>query len=281
MILIVSDPADAHVDYVTKELRRRGRGHIILDPAIFPTKCSVSVESGPDGTQRASIEVDGVEVEVSTISGAWYRRPGKLKRSIAMSPSDADWAIQECRHALHGVYESIEFDRWVSHPDSIDRASSKIWQLRTAADLGFEVPPYLLTTDPAAALKFLQMHEYQVVAKSLAQPFVVYSGTAEVVVMYTQLLDEGVASTDLACIANTPTFLQHYIDKVADLRVTVVGDGVFAVEIDPSIDPEAAVDFRSADVFDLSHRLVLLPAKLEAACVALTRGLVSPSVQST
>ena len=209
---------------------------------------------------------------MARVSGAWYRRPGEPTVSECMDAPDAEWTRQECVHTLRGLYEFVPFERWVSHPTSIRRASSKIWQLRVAHELGFEIPPYLLTNDPDAALAFLVAHGYNVVAKSLGQPFVFYPDQDEVVVMYTQRLGE-VTKTDLVCIRNGPTFLQQYIEKVADVRVTVVGQDVFAVEIDPSISQEAMVDFRAADIFDLSHRVARLPSEVESACISLTQRL--------
>jgi hypothetical protein len=52
----------------------------------------------------------------------------------------------------------------------------------------------------------------------------------------------------------------------------VIGDECFPVAIEPA-SPEAAVDFRRAQVFDLRHRAVQLPASLRDACVDLVRHL--------
>jgi hypothetical protein len=273
MILILSDPEhDAHVDFVTEELQRRSLDYVIFDPARYPTECDIVVETTSQGTSRGLLRCDSIELDLARVSGAWYRRPGKPVVSEAMDAADAEWMRQECMHALGGLYEFVPFERWMSHPSSIQRAGLKIWQLRVAHDLGFAIPPYLLTNNPDVARKFVVAHGYNVVAKSLAAPFVFYPDRHEVTIMYTQRLSE-VNEVDLACISNGPTFLQQYIEKVADIRVTVVRRDVFAVEIDPSVSRAAMVDFRVADVFDLSHRAVRLPSELESACISLARDL--------
>jgi MvdD pre-ATP grasp domain len=273
MILILSDPEhDAHVGFVTEELQRRGLDYITFDPRRYPTECDITVETTAQGTSRGLLRCDGIEIDLARVSGAWYRRPGKPAVSEHMDAAEAEWTKEECLHSLRGLYEFVPFERWVSHPTNIQRASLKIWQLRVAHDLGFEIPSYLLTSDPDRALEFLVAHDYNVVAKSLATPFVFYPDRGEVVVMYTQRLSE-VTETDLACIGNCPTFLQQYVEKTADVRVTVVGHDAFAVEIDASSSREATVDFRVADAFDLSHRAVRLPSELESACVSLAQKL--------
>lgn len=77
----------------------------------------------------------------------------------------------------------------------------------------------------------------------------------------------------LAAVANGPTFLQAYIDKVLDVRVTVIGDAVFAVGIDPTQHAQARVDFRRAEPFDLPHEVLQLPDALAGQCVELVRRL--------
>ena len=110
------------------------------------------------------------------------------------------------------------------------------------------------------------------VAKSLARPFLVWPQEAQAQVMYTRLLDRE-AEVELPHVRNTPTFFQKYIVKEVDLRVIVIGEEVFAVEIASAQNAATAVDFRVIDPFDLPHRQVTLPPGLDDACVALTRRL--------
>jgi hypothetical protein len=272
LILIIADSrGDAHVDFVTDELVRRGIPYFVFDPARYPDEFRLTIEGTEEGSYGVLSSAD-IELELADVSGAWYRRPGRPAISRISDKAEAEWMNQECLHAVRGMYEFVPFERWVSHPSSIHRASAKILQLRVAHDLGFAIPPYLLTSSPAEALDFLAAHDRRVVAKSLAQPFVVYPERNEVVVMYTRRIDD-VDEEDLAYISSGPTFLQRYVDKVADIRVTIVGTEVLAVEIDPSTSAEAMVDFRAVDAFDLKHRVVRLPDALRRACELLVARL--------
>ncbi len=189
-----------------------------------------------------------------------------------MDSAVAEWAEMECRSVVRGLYEHIAYDRWISHPFAIERANAKLWQLRVAHELEFTVPPYLLTTNPDEALAFIQHHDHAVIVKSLARPFVVWPNEAEAQVMYTRLLDRD-AENELARVRNSPTFFQKYIVKEVDLRVIVIGEKVFAVEIASAQNSDTMVDFRVIDPFDLPHRQISLPPPLNDACVALTRRL--------
>jgi hypothetical protein len=272
LILIISDPrGDAHVDFVTDELVRRGIPYFVFDPARYPDECRLTIEGTRKGSSAILRSAD-VQLDLAQVAGAWYRRPGRPAASGVSDEAEAEWMTQECLHAIRGMYEFVPFQRWVSHPSSIHRASAKIWQLRVADDLGFQIPPYLLTSSPAEALDFLGAHDRRVVAKSLAQPFVVYPTRNEVAVMYTRRIDD-INDEDLSYIRNGPTFLQVYVDKVVDVRVTIVGTEVLAVEIDSAGVADAMVDFRSVEAFDLEHRVVRLPDALRRACALLVAEL--------
>ena len=273
MILIISDPAeDAHVGFVEEELRVRGAEYVIFNPGDYPVRSSITVSQHDTGAPVMTLSGSGTTVDLGDVTGAWIRRPGKPSVTPDMDPAVAEWADMECRHVVRGLYEHIPHARWISQPSAIERANTKPWQLRIARELGFSVPPYVLTTDPDAARAFIRRHDHAVIAKSLARPFLVWPQEAEAQVMYTRLLDRE-AEAELAHVRNAPTFFQKYIVKEADLRVIVIGEEVFAVEIASGQNANTAVDFRVIDPFDLPHRVVTLSPQLNDACVALTKRL--------
>lgn len=273
MILIISNwESDPHVGFLAKELDNRGVEYLIFDPATYPMGSSITIEDTATGYCRGFLTIDGKASDLGAVSGAWYRRPAEPLVSDNMDPADSVWAMKECAHTLQGLYEFIPVERWVSHPSSIRRASTKLWQLRIARNLGFTIPPYILTNDPGDASEFIRTHAGNVVAKALSEPFVFYPDSNEVALLYTHRVGN-ITRDDVESIRNCPTFLQRYVEKTRDLRVTVVGNEVFSVEIDPSITQASMVDYRVADVFDLPHRVVSLPPGVEASCTGLVRAL--------
>jgi hypothetical protein len=272
MILIVSDPEeDVHVPYVLEELDRRGLPYLVFDPATYLQEWRLTIASTDDGAPHAVLSGSGTELDLANVSGAWYRRPGTPVPTPNMDVDEADWMREEAAHVLRGAWEHIPADRWMSHPSAVRRSSVKLWQLQVAHGLGLQIPPYTVTNEPNNARDFVRRHS-TTIAKSLTRPFVVYQARGEVAVMYTTPVN-GVPDVAFDHVANGPTFLQKYVDKDADVRVTVVGEQVFAVEIDARVGDEVMVDFRSGEVFDLPHRVVDLPASLATACRDLVRGL--------
>jgi glutathione synthase/RimK-type ligase-like ATP-grasp enzyme len=70
-----------------------------------------------------------------------------------------------------------------------------------------------------------------------------------------------------------PVIAQQWIDKAYDLRVTVVGDKIFAVKIDSQISPETEIDWRAGHSIIPPHSPYVLPQTIFKSCLSLTKHL--------
>jgi glutathione synthase/RimK-type ligase-like ATP-grasp enzyme len=93
------------------------------------------------------------------------------------------------------------------------------------------------------------------------------SSSTEQVIYTTRLPEIAGADTEAAA----PGIYQTEIAKQRDLRVTIVGERVFAVAIDSQSRSETATDWRRGSVPDLAHELIELPADIQALCVRLVQ----------
>jgi glutathione synthase/RimK-type ligase-like ATP-grasp enzyme len=143
-------------------------------------------------------------------------------------------------------------------------------QLLLAEQLGFNVPRYTITSDPDVARDFLSECGSNVVCKGLGQPTLLYDDGAAI--LYTHLVTQNDLQ-HLDQVSLCPTLLQECISKRSDVRVIVIGDEVFAVEILSQEHDSANIDFRSQNVFDLEHRTLTLPAVEEWACRSIVSRL--------
>lgn len=263
MILIVSNPKDGHVTPVCDELTRRGADFAIYDPATYPKSSTITVGSGT----RSRLAWDNHEIDVPEIDAFWYRRPGDFVLPDELSAGETSWLRTECGHVLRALWESST-GIWVSAPDAVRRAGLKLLQLEYARALGFAVPDFVVTNDVAVARRFVAAHPHGVVVKALANP-AIHDGD-RVGSIYTHVL----TPSDIAEIDSVqfgPAYFSAFVPKLHDVRVTVVGDQVFAVAIESADDPLGRVDFRRAEVYDLVHRIIDLPGAVADSC----RNLVS------
>jgi MvdD pre-ATP grasp domain/RimK-like ATP-grasp domain len=269
VILIISDPVgDAHVAPVAAELSRRGEEFRIYDPAAYPASSAVTLESTAGGV-RSLLSWDDCDLDLAQVKSVWYRRPGDFVLSDQLLPEEERWVRSECGHCLRSVWDGMR-SLWVSDPRAIRRASLKGVQLRTAMEMGFRVPRFIVTNDVDRASTFLASRPGGVVVKVLTNPAILRQ--QRFAMLYTHLITEK-DQDHLASIRFGPTFLQEFIEKAMDVRVTVIGAKLFAVGIQSTYVEEGRIDFRRAEIYDLPHTVLTLPERVHSLCIDLVRFL--------
>jgi glutathione synthase/RimK-type ligase-like ATP-grasp enzyme len=143
-------------------------------------------------------------------------------------------------------------------------------QLRIAAELGFRIPRFVITNEVKKAESFVKSCSEGVIVKTLAKAAILSQKRAAT--LYTHLLTESDLE-HLFAVRFGPTFLQEFIKKSFDIRVTVIGNKLFAVGIESGNVERARVDFRRAEVYDLAHTILDIPQNLQIKCLDLVRAL--------
>lgn len=163
--------------------------------------------------------------------------------------------MQECNHLFNALWVNLLNAFWVSKPENIRKASLKLFQLQLATEMGFRIPRSIVTNSEEQARSFIE-NNGDVVVKTLASP-AIYSqeGVAEI---YTHMLKKE-DMRQLSHVRFGATFLQQFIPKRKDIRVTVIGKSLFAAAIDSVGFREARIDFRRSKIYNLPHEPIQLP----------------------
>jgi hypothetical protein len=260
LLLVVTTRDDLTADLVVVELRRRRAPYLRFNTEDYPT--AVSVRWRPDG--KTTLTVGGRAYDAVDFHTVWYRRPVPPVLPERLDPDLRAWARDESQEALDGIWRTLPA-RWVNHPDAEALAECKPEQLRTARRLGFTVPPTLVTNDKAAADQFIATHA-RVVCKPLYEGLVTRAGQNHI--FWTTSLTD-LPKSDVGDFGPEPYLLQAEVEKEADVRVTVIGERVFAVAIRK---PQGApVDWRRMSLDELRHDVIALPDEVAALCLSLVR----------
>ncbi|MCT8162422.1 MULTISPECIES: MvdC/MvdD family ATP grasp protein [unclassified Pseudomonas] len=264
MLLLVTNRRDITMDYVVAELGRRGQPFMRLNTEELPqTLCTMA--SYP--RDAWSISLGGETVRGEQISGAYFRRPGAPAVSDQVDDAGERAYIEaEWSSFLKSLYSRLE-GRWLNSPAKIFMAEDKPMQLLLAQEIGFYVPQALITNDIVSARTITEASP--AIAKPLRQA--VLTGKTERVIFTTRLgkLEDEQAQA----IAMTPFIVQTEVIKKYDVRVTVVGERVFATAIWSQVSPETEVDWRQGSRPDLRHEKISLPELVQNQCVALVSRL--------
>lgn len=260
-ILLVTNQKDLTTDFLVREFKKRSLEFSRLNTEIA-SNCFVVLNP-----QSNSIEIRDKHSYISThsISVAYFRRPAisQMRNTVGAYRS---YALTEWNTFLTAFYTSIG-DRWFSHPNNILLAEDKPRQLRLARNIGFNVPQTIITND-LTAIKQIE-GDYSLVAKPLRQSLVVDSHNSEKVI-FTSRIDL-LTEEDRTAISLCPIIFQRQIPKAADIRVTVVGNLVFAVSIHSQEWEESKVDWRRGSNSHLRHEVIDLPNDIVEKCIRIVR----------
>jgi len=256
-VLIVTASYDVAADYVLKALQQRGTPVFRLNTDQFPSHIKASFIPPND------IEFTTGDRTVSgmSIKSVWYRRHVSPELPVELEAGVRDFCEREVRAFLDGVLASLPAERWMSSPQAIARAERKPYQLAIAAQLGFEIPDTVITNDPSPVVEMAQHH--RLIAKAISSGYVT-SPEGNRAIFTSAIRPEDLKELD--GLAYAPVVFQELVDKVSDIRVTVVAGEVFAAEILSQGRQSSQIDWRATDDPHLPHRTHELSTTIADLC---------------
>jgi len=272
-ILIVTNSADLHADRLAPVLAARGQRAFRLDLDAFPRayRCTQLFRAGrvSHGIER----VDGDRLDLDEVGAVWWRKGGEFSyRGDAMAPQEQAYARMETEQALFGLLYHLDC-YWMSHPRVLRGAQWKGEQLMRAMRLGFRVPASIVTNSAEQARRFMRSLDGAMIFKSMSSPTLGAeavaphertSGGVGTVLVGEDMLDQLDAVDELSC------HFQEYVPKAHELRVTVIGERVFAARIHSQDDPRTRIDSRDMSAPIRYEAAELAPA-LRQRCLDFVR----------
>ncbi len=266
-VLVITRQYDPTADEVILRLAARSVSVARFDLAEFPQNLAVTGRlvqgagrwSGTITTQHRTIDLDEVDA-------IWYRKPTRFDFDPAMTATERAWAAAEAKAGVGGLLAAHPA-KWVNHPHLISAADRKPVNLPLAASCGLAVADTLITSDPEAARAFCSDHPGEVVYKSLRGGPRTEAGQA--VALYTTEVTADDITDDVAHTAHL--FQERIHPKAFEVRLTVVGESIFALRIDART-KAGRVDWR-ADHDELDYSIIEVPALVRRGVVAMMKHL--------
>jgi glutathione synthase/RimK-type ligase-like ATP-grasp enzyme len=134
----------------------------------------------------------------------------------------------------------------------------------------FNVPETIMTSDVAVARDFLRRYPQGAIIKTIGSPSIhLPEGRAYV-------YSNRITASDLppnTSLNDSPLIVQRLIAKSVDVRVTVVGESIFATEIDSQRFEASRYDWRAAADQSGLHHPHRLPDNIARKCNRITAEL--------
>ncbi len=257
MVLVVTNSQDATVDFF---LRNVHRPFFRFDTDHFLTRYELTY--GPESWELLD-RTSGEAISNKNLIGIYYRRPVAPKVSFEGSNPELDQDLAIEAKKIYLSFIQTQQTKWLSSPASIERAENKLWQLKAAAQVGFLVPDFTITNNLVHLREFTERHNRTCIKPLHLGPFEL---DGETYVPYTAVLSE---YDSLDSVGDFPVFAQEYVEKDTEFRVTLVGNALFAVEIDSQSNDETKQDWRVGNCLLVDYSRVTLPKKIEKLCRSL------------
>jgi glutathione synthase/RimK-type ligase-like ATP-grasp enzyme len=264
LVLILTRRSDRESDYVGIGLMRRGVDYVRIDIEDIPDLLRIRY-SIKQGLESIKFLLNEREIDVAHISAVYLRnfevkaiksRGDNLSKKFSLEQWDDTYSILQARLKCP----------WVNHPDATRVANDRLQQLAAAKSIGLNIPETVITNDPEMARDFYQVHRDRSIIKALHHHAVQVGN--RVYAMYTHKMTNKDLSY-LNDLVNAPCILQEKLVKKSDIRVTVVGKQIFAVEIDSQSNKKGRNDLHRCPLIDLPKRTIELNKSDQDRCIRL------------
>jgi glutathione synthase/RimK-type ligase-like ATP-grasp enzyme len=266
-VAIFSEGIDPHAFAVQWALSRSGIPTITV-PDVSAFASRVSIHAGDQGLAWRAYR-DGADY--MDIRSVWFRRP-KPPSPVNCMEEDKEFVTQQWKLFQKNVFDlgSDLIDAlWINRPHAALATESKLLQLREAQAVGLAFPE-MVVTNRAEDVAQLIKRWGRVVYKSF-YPHTWHSASQDRYHSVGVVLMDESSELPEASIAVCPGIFQRYIDKKSDIRVTVIGDRMYAVEIFKR-EGGAFLDWRGSAMGDES---VMKPCRLDPVLEQKIRSLMS------
>jgi glutathione synthase/RimK-type ligase-like ATP-grasp enzyme len=268
-ILILTEADDFHAVAVAEALDRKGSAVTLWATSDFPTRSDESVYFDADGLRTVRIRSDGLALLDPDFDVVWRRRPTYVLDRESLHPADRAFADSECGLFRRSLYRLLAPDAfWVNPVDGAARAGSKILQHEAAGKVRLKVPETVFTNSPPEIRDFLSRP-----GKTVYKPLsgAGWKDEACQFLPYTAILTEESLVTD-EVLRQTPGIFQKLVPKSYELRVTVVGNRVFAAKLHSQETTKGKLDWRKS-YDELRFERTCLPPEVAHRCLALLNEL--------
>lgn len=257
MILIITHKEDFTADFVIAKLNEIGIKYFRFNCEDID-KANYFFEDNNDFIFNIN--------NLSAFKSVWFRRT-KLPELDVKNEAEKLYLLGDYDALLDNIYAVLDAKKWLSHPKNVYHAENKIYQIKIAKELGFNIPDTLITNQHSVLQKFIDKHEGNIIIKPIRQGRIREQNGFKSI--FTNKINLSTIK-ELEKYNLTPSIFQEYIEKEYELRITVVGNKIFSAKVDSQKLEETTIDWRKKKI---PFEPYSLPMEISEKCLALTQKL--------
>ena len=269
-VLILALWHDAHAAAIRWALQQNNIDTLLASSMRLRDDAKLSIWAN---AEQFHLESSLFSSSLQRIHSVWYRRPLQPEAGICHE-ADRAFIAGQWRYFQKNIFSAANdlLDAlWINRPEMAVRAENKLVQLQAARRVGLEFPDTVVSND-AQDVKTMLQRWPRVIFKTFYPHNWKSASSGNIYNMSVKLLDQDSPLPEDA-IAMCPGIYQRYIEKICDVRVTVIGDRYFAVRMQRNTGT-AYVDWRGHELDkDMQMEVITLPATIEHKLRALMKQL--------
>ena len=266
-ILLITNKNDITTDFIVNELTRQNASFYRLNTEEIGNSVEIHFDF-ENGTYDLIDNTLKKRINLSNIISVYFRRPEIKSNFQDVSSSEKNFLQREISASLETLYILLSNANWLNSLDSIRKAENKSYQLLKAKQIGLTIPPSIISSNSDSVLKFYEKCEKDCIIKPIRNGLI-QDDDVETIIFTSKI---SLNQNNIDRIKSCPVYIQKHINKLADVRVTVVGDSVFAAKIHSQEDKESQVDWRRSENL-LNHTILELPKEIQNMCVNYVKSL--------
>jgi glutathione synthase/RimK-type ligase-like ATP-grasp enzyme len=276
-ILALTHGRDDCADLVLAELSKMEADFVRFNTETFHTAVQMSLRLGSNGRFDGAFQFPQRKLPFEEVGVVWNRRVHEPEASneLDREPDLRDWVLQETKWAFNTAITM--FDCPIVNPWEINERMkfNKLIQMKTAAEVGLEVPETLVTDELDRINEFWGEVKGEVIMKKIRKGLITLSDGRRALFHTSRIPPEAQTPVSLQRMRFAPSLLQAHIAKKYDIRSIVVGDRVFSVAIHSQGVPEGVVDYRNAAMMgrlrDMPHEIIDLGSEMNKKIIEFSR----------
>jgi len=274
LIVIFTHSNEVNIARVASVLSERGNPYVRIDvDSAVEGKYDLGISEGQSANEPClHSEKLGLEVRSSEIKSVWYRRPELPQPTSNIfdgwKRDEVDFLRGEYSGFLWSMY-TVLGGYWMNRPlyGTHLLEHNKLFQMQIAKRSGLSVPRTILSNNPQQIIAFADACGGKVAVKSIKQRiFTKDDGTNDGI--YTNIVTSSELSNNREALSVCPVLLQEYVEKKLELRITVIGNHVFACAIHSQDEKRTMIDWRKYGDKWVLHEEFVLPETIKEKLLA-------------
>lgn len=222
------------------------------------------------------VVINGKKIPAEEISAMWIRKPylnlfsrkesdenKKIKIKHIFEEFSEIWPVFLIEAKKNAIYTLP------SYPNV--QANRKINQLNIAKKVGWDIPSFIVSYSKQEILSYIKSWK-----RTLTKPLStkIYEKEGQEILFGTHVF----SSKEFELFFHEreityPFFCEEYIEKLYELRITVVGKKVFACKIDSQKSNKSKLNWKKIHIYSLPHEIYNLPKEVEEKCINVCKEL--------